>query len=284
MICKKRKPVFIIAEVGINHNGNIEIAKKLIDIAIITGCDAVKFQKRNIDIVYTQEYLNSPRESPWGITNREQKKALEFGFTEYTKIDKYCKQRKIPWFASVWDIYSLKFIEQFNVPFHKVASAMLSNLPLIKEIAMRGKYTFISTGMHDMEDIAKAVNIFRKYKCPFELMYCVSTYPCSNEEVDLSCIKTLKDTFKCDVGYSGHERGIQISTAAVALGATSVERHVTLDRTLYGSDQAASLELGRFSTLVRDIRIIERCMGSGKKKVLESELPIKRKLCWHLNK
>ncbi|MEI8218030.1 MAG: N-acetylneuraminate synthase family protein [Elusimicrobiota bacterium] len=234
--------IFIIAEIGINHNGDINIAKDLIKLAKECGCDAVKFQKRAIDAVYTKELLDSYRESPWGKTQRAQKEGLEFGLKEYKEIEKYCKEIGIEWFASAWDMESQKFLRQFNCRYNKVASAMLVYNDLLKEIASEKKHTFISTGMSDIKVIDNAVEIFRKAGCPFELMHCVSTYPMDDEDANLNRIKTLKERYKCHVGYSGHEVGLAVSYAAVAFGITSLERHITLDRAMYGSDQAASIE------------------------------------------
>ena len=270
--------IFIIAEIGINHNGDLEIAKKLIDVAKVAGADAVKFQKRTVDIVYSQEMLDSPRESPWGTTQRDQKEGLEFGQEEYEEIDRYCKETGIEWFASAWDLESLDFLCQFDLEYNKVASAMLSNVCLLKEIANQNKYTFVSTGMHTMDDIERAVGIFREAECEFELMHCNSTYPMSDEDANLNMIKTLRDRFNCKVGYSGHEVGLTVSVAAAALGATSIERHITLDRAMYGSDQAASVETGGFIKLVRMIRIVEKAMGNGKKQITEKEELVRKKL------
>lgn len=278
------KEVILIAEIGINHNGDIDIAKRLIDCASIAGCDAVKFQKRKIDSVYSPDELDVYRESPWGTTNREQKYGLEFEKDEYDKIDAYCSEKKIDWFASAWDLDSQKFLRDYNLKYNKVASAMLSVPKLLIEIAKEKKYTFISTGMHSIEEIRFAVNIFKQYNCPYELMHCVSSYPCPNEDCNLRTIKTLQQEFNCNVGYSGHEKGLQVSLAAAALGATSIERHITLDRSMYGSDQSASLEPEGFKKLVRDIRTIEIAMGDGVKEITEQEVKIKQKLSnpfWH---
>jgi len=270
--------VFIIAEVGINHNGDLKIAKKLIDTAVIAGCDAVKFQKRTIEEVYSPEELDVPRESPFGKTNREQKNGLEFGQSEFEEINKYCKEKGIEWFASAWDLKSMDFLSPFNGKYNKVASAMLTIDGLVEKIAKEGKYTFISTGMSTMDEIKKVVEIFEKENCPFELMHCNSSYPMENSDANLATMKTLKDTFNCKVGYSGHERGLQVSLAAVALGATSIERHITLDRTMYGSDQSASIEPTGLIHLVRDIRVVESAIGSDEKIVTEKEKQIRSKL------
>lgn len=269
---------FVIAEIGINHNGDLELAKKLIDAAVKAGCDAVKFQKRTIDSVYTKEELDQLRTSPWGTTNREQKYGLEFTKEQYDEINNYCKNAGIEWFASAWDLESQRFLQQYNLKYNKVASALLTNLDLLSMIAQEKKYTFISTGMSTMQEIRTAVNLFRDKGCPFELMHCNSTYPMKNEDANLNIIKTLRDTFNCDVGYSGHETGRVVSIVAVALGATSLERHITLDRTMYGSDQAASLEAEDFIKLVRDVKTVESSFGRSDKVVLDTEVPIKKKL------
>ena len=271
--------VFITAEIGINHNGDISIAKKLIEIAKNAGCDAVKFQKRDVEKVYSKEILNQPRESPWGTTQRDQKLGLELSLKEYSTIDKYCKKKRIPWFVSCWDVGSQIQMRKFKTKYNKVASAMLVHNKLLKTIAEEKKYTFISTGMSTLKDIEKAVKIFRKFKCPFELMHSHSAYPMKPEEANLKLISVLKNKFKCKVGYSGHETGSYlICVTAALLGATSIERHITLDRTMYGSDQAASLEPGGLFRLVRDLREIENIIGDGKKRIWDSELPAKEKL------
>ncbi len=262
---------FIISEIGINHNGSLDIVKKLIDNSIEVGCDAVKFQKRTVDRVYTQEFLESSRESSWGDTQRAQKDGLEFGKEEYDEIDRYCKEKEIEWFASAWDIESQLFLRQYNLKYNKIASPMLTHKRLLETVAEEGKYTFISTGMSTMEQIEKAVKIFRDFKCPFELMHCNSSYPTEDFNANLSCIKTLRERFDCNVGYSGHEKGIQITLAAVALGVTSVERHITLDRFMYGSDQFASVNPMDLIKICKIIRIIEKSMGSGIKTLREEE-------------
>ena len=274
--------IFFIAELGINHNGDMKICKQLIDLAVTAGCDAVKFQKRDIDSVYSKEFLDSPRQSPWGNTQRDQKIGLEFNKDEYQEIDNYCKKKNIEWFASSWDLKSQQFLREFNCKFNKIASAMLVNLELLKMVAEEKKYTFISTGMSTLEDIEKAVNIFREKSCPFELMHCVSTYPMKISDANLNTIKTLREKFKCNVGYSGHETGLTISYAAAAIGVSSIERHITLDRAMYGSDQAASVSTQGILKLVREIRKIEIAMGDGVKRVIEEELPIAKKLREHL--
>ena len=273
--------IFIIAEIGINHNGDLDITKQLIKEASESGADAVKFQKRTIDIVYSKDDLDRPRESPWGTTNREQKNGLEFGKEEYKIIDSYCKELGIEWFASAWDLESQKFLKQYDLKYNKIASALLTYDDLLEEVAKEGKYTFISTGMSTMEEISHAVEVFRKHNCPFELMHCNSTYPMKNEDANLRVMDTLRTAFECDVGYSGHETGRIVSVTAAALGATSLERHITLDRSMYGSDQSASLEVGDFRRLVSDIRTVELALGSHFKVVQDTEIPIREKLRTH---
>ena len=271
--------VFITAEIGINHNGDIEIAKKLIDVAVKAGCDSVKFQKRTVEKVYSKEVLDSARESPWGTTTRDQKLGLKFNKPEYDIIDEYCKIKGIQWYTSAWDIDSKLFLRQYNLKYNKVASAMLTNYELLNIIAEEKKHTFISTGMSTMEQIREVVSIFKEHDCPFELQHSNSSYPMKIEEANLNCISTLRNEFNCDVGYSGHEAiGYLICVAAVILGATSIERHITIDRSMYGSDQAASLEPLGLERLVRDIRRVNLIMGDGIKKVWPSEIPVMRKL------
>jgi len=275
--------IFIVAEIGINHNGDMSICKELIDIASESGCNAVKLQKRDINKVYTQEFLDSPRESPWGVTQREQKSGLEFGIDEYKEIDQYCKEKGIEWFASAWDLNSQIFLQQFDCKYNKVASAMIVYEDLLRMIAQEGKHTFISTGMTTYDDIQKAVDIFRVADCPFELMHTVSTYPMKVENANLNMINTLRDKYQCNVGYSGHEVGLAISYAAAALNITSLERHITLDRAMYGSDQSASVEPQGFRQLVSSVRAIEKAMGDGVKYFIEEEEPIATNLRQHLN-
>jgi N-acetylneuraminate synthase len=274
--------IFIIAEIGINHNGDVEIAKQLIDVAKDAGTDAVKFQKRTIDLVYSREMLDSPRESPWGTTQRAQKEGLEFGLRDYKEIDAYCKKKGIEWFASAWDIESQRFLRQFNLKYNKIASAMIVHEDLLKEVASEKKHTFVSTGMTEVGQIDHAVEIFKKAACPFELMHCVSTYPMEDEDANLNCIKTLRDRYKCNVGYSGHEVGLAVSYAAAALGISSLERHITLDRAMYGSDQAASIEPAGFRQLVGAVRKIEKAMGTGDMVVNHKEIEIAKKLRAHI--
>ena len=271
--------IFVTAELGINHNGDVEIAKKLIDIAVNAGCDAVKFQKRTIEKVYSKEILDTPRESPWGTTTKQQKMGLEFSKDQYDIIDNYCKTKNIEWYASSWDIESQEFLNQYDLKHNKVASAMLTNLELLEMIAKEKKHTFISTGMSTIEQIGEAVEVFKKHNCPFELQHSNSSYPMKMEEANLKCINTLKKEFNCNVGYSGHESmGYLICVTAAVLGATSIERHLTLDRTMYGSDQAASLESIGLERLVRDVRRIDVILGDGEKKIWPSEIPVMKKL------
>jgi N-acetylneuraminate synthase len=275
--------IFIVAEIGINHNGDMSICKELIDIASNAGCDAVKFQKREINNVYTQDFLDSPRESPWGDTQRHQKSGLEFNQEEYEEIAYYCKGKKIEWFASAWDLDSQKFLQKFDCKFNKVASAMIVYEDLLRMIAEEGKHTFISTGMTTYSDIEKAVNIFREKQCSFELMHTVSTYPMKDENANLKMINSLKEKFDCDVGYSGHEVGLAVSYAASSMGISSLERHITLDRSMYGSDQSASVEPSGLNQLVGAVRKIEKAMGDGVKRTIEEEAPIANNLRQHLN-
>ena len=271
--------VFITAEIGINHNGDIGIAKKLIDTAKNANCDAVKFQKRTVEKVYSKQVLDSYRESPWGTTTREQKLGLEFNKKEYDIIDTYCKEKGIEWFASSWDIDSQLFLRNYQLKYNKIASAMLTNTELLNIVAEEKKHTFISTGMSTIDQIDQSVKVFKNNNCPFELMHSNSSYPMKPDEANLQCIKTLKEKFNCNVGYSGHETsGYNISFAAAVLGATSIERHITMARAMYGSDQAASLEPIGLVRLVRDIRILDLIMGDGVKKVYPSEIPVMKKL------
>ena len=277
-----KKPI-LIAEIGINHNGDINLAKKLIDSSADANFDAVKFQKRDINLVYSEELLNSKRESHWGTTQREQKEGLEFSEKEYLEIDSYCKKKKIKWFASAWDVNSLKFLDAFNLEYNKIASAMIVDLNFLKEVAKRKKHTFISTGMSTESDISKAVEIFRANKCSFELMHCVSTYPMKVEDANLLTINALKDKFKCEVGYSGHENGVAVSLAAFMLGISSLERHITQDRTMYGSDQAASLEPKGMKNLADSINKMFVALGEKKLgHIIEEEKPILKKLRAHI--
>lgn len=270
--------VFVIAEIGINHNGDVEIAKKLIDVAKGAGCDAVKFQKRTVDIVYTQEYLDSPRESPWGTTQREQKEALEFGKDEYDEIDAYCREAGIHWFASAWDVPSQEFLRQYDLKHNKVASAMLTHLDLLNAVAEEQKTTFVSTGMSDYEQIDRAVEIFRSHDCPFVLMHTVSEYPAAEDKLNLAAIHDLRTRYACPVGYSGHEVTMIPGVLAAMMGAVAIERHITLDRAMYGSDQAASLEVRGLELLVGYIRKIPLVMGDGSRKITPEEMANAQKL------
>ena len=276
--------IFVIAEIGINHNGSLDICKQLIDVAVQAGADAVKFQKRTLELVYTKELLDSPRESPWGTTQRDQKEGLELDLDDYKEIDRHCKQQNIAWFASAWDLESQKFLRQFDCKFNKVASAMIVYEDLLREIASEKKHTFISTGMSTKKDIDLAVTIFREAKCSFELMHCVSTYPMDDKDANLRRIETLRDTYKCDVGYSGHETGLAISYGAIGYGISSLERHITLGRAMYGSDQAASLEPVGFKTLIGGLRKVENAHGDGSIDMNPKEKSVADKLRAHLPK
>lgn len=275
-----QQPTYIpvIAEIGINHNGDLSLAKKLIDVAKDAGCDAVKFQKRDLDIVYSQTVLDSPRDSPWGSTQRDQKRGLEFGPEEYTEIDKYCKEVDMQWSASAWDLKSLQFIEGYNPPFHKVASAMVTNKPFLKAVANLGRFTLISTGMATIKQLDAVVKVFREKGTPFILLHTVSTYPTPEEDLNLAVISTLHERYGVPVGYSGHESSVSPSIAAATLGAVLIERHITLDRALYGSDQAASLEPAGLRNLVGTIRKIPKIIGDGVKDFAPGEDEVASKL------
>ena len=273
---------FIIAEAGINHNGSIQYALELIDKAKWAGFDAIKFQKRTIDKVYTKEELDKPRESPWGATNRDQKQGLEFGKIHYDAIDEHCKEVGIVWFASAWDTESQEFLKQYDLPYNKICSARLQHEELLTMVAKEGKYTFISTGMASLSEIEQAVLIFRKHSCPFELMHCNSQYPMEAKDSNLLCIPFLKEIFNCDVGYSGHEVGLITSVAAVALGATSIERHITLARNMYGSDQSSSIEPNGMLKLVEYCREAYISLGNKAKIISEAEKICRSKL-WRVN-
>ena len=271
--------LFLIAEIGINHNGDMNIAKQLIDAAADAGFDAVKFQKRTIDKVYTQEFLDAPRESPWGTTQRAQKEGLEFTAQDYKEIDKYCKEKGVQWTASAWDLDAQVFLQQFNCEFNKVASPMLGHIPLLKLIASEGKKTYVSTGMSTLDELDAVVKIFKDANCPFELMHCNSTYPMKEDDANLLCIPMLKNRYGVNVGYSGHESSlIKVCTAAVALGASSLERHITLDRAMYGSDQAASIETHALANFVETVRAVPGILGTGEKTLSEAELKTREKL------
>ncbi len=269
-------PCFIIAEIGINHNGDTNIAKKLIDLAVFAGCNAVKFQKRTIDIVYTAEELAKPRENPFGETNGDLKYGLEFGLKEYKEFDRYCREKNIIWFASCWDEGSVDFIDQFNVPCFKIASPSMTDDTLLLYTKAKGKPIIMSTGMSTLEQIDHAVEILGKEN--LIILHTTSTYPAYYEELNLSVIPALKKRYGVPRGYSGHETGIASSTAAVALGACVVERHITLDRSMWGSDQAASLGPNGVIKMISEIRLVETAMGDGVKRVIEREEPIIKKL------
>ena len=272
------KYCYLIAEIGINHNGSISIAKDLILKSKMAGFDAVKFQKRTIDIVYTKNILDSYRESPWGKTTREQKEGLEFSLDDYDEIDKYCKSIDIEWSASSWDINSQIEMRRYNFPFNKVASAMATNDEFVKEVAKEKKLTFASTGMMNLNQIDQLYNIFKDEDCPVVLMHTVSTYPAREEDLNLYCIKTLAERYKIPIGYSGHESSTAPSIFAATLGAVAIERHVTLDRAMYGSDQSASLEIPGMNALCSTIRKINICLGDGVKDILEEEKKVASKL------
>ena len=272
------KYIYIIAEIGINHNGSLDLAFQLIDEAKKCGCDAVKFQKRTIDIVYSQEILSSSRESPWGNTQREQKEGLEFSIEEYDQIEEYCKKIDIDWFASSWDNESQILMRKYNFKFNKIASAMATNKDFVNLVASEGIPTFASTGMTTYEDIDELVNIFKKNKCDLMLMHTVSTYPSLEEDLNLKMIQKLESRYNLPVGYSGHEVSVSPSVIAVSLGAKAIERHITIDRAMYGSDQAASLQPSGFRQLCEIIRKIPPIIGDGKKKILDKEFDIAKKL------
>lgn len=266
------KKIFIIGEIGINHNGDIKNAIKLIDVAKDSGFDAVKFQKRTPEITTPQAKKNLIKETPWGrISYLDYKKKIEFNKKEFDVIDKHCKKIKMTWFASAWDIDSAKFLEQYKLKYNKVASPILTNLKLLEFIAKQKKYTFISTGMCKIKDIDNAVNIFKKFNCKFGLMHCVSTYPAKEEDLNLSLINIYKKKYKVDIGYSGHEKSVSPGLMAACLGAQFIERHITLNRAMWGTDQAASLEISGMKILFETIRKFEICYGDGKKVFLADE-------------
>jgi N-acetylneuraminate synthase len=271
-----RSPCYVVAEIGINHNGDLSIAKKLIDVAVATGCDAVKFQKRTVDIVYSASELARVRESPFGTTNGELKRALEFGADQYREIDAHCKKSGMQWFASPWDEGSVDFLENFEVPCHKIASASLTDDKLLRHVRATKKPVILSTGMSTMAQIEHAVEVLGRDN--LVVLHATSTYPATYDELNLKVIPVLAKRFDIPIGYSGHETGIASSVAAVALGAAMVERHLTLDRAMWGSDQAASLEPNGMQRLVRDIRLVETSFGNGEKRLLEREKPIMEKL------
>ena len=263
---KNIKP-FLIGEIGINHNGSLQNAKKLIDLAKNCGFSAVKFQKRNPDISTPENQKDKLRQTPWGeISYLNYKKKIEFGKKEFNEINKYCKKKKIIWFASPWDLDSVKFLKQFRLKYNKIASAMITNLNLLEEVAKEKKTTFISTGMSNLREIRKCINIFKRNKCKFILMHCVSTYPCPIEDLNLNMITTLKKKFKCEVGYSGHESEVSPSLIAYFLGAKYIERHITLDRSMWGTDQAASLSEDGMKNLSNILNKTHKVLGDGVKK------------------
>src|SRR5579863_4359534 len=270
------QPCFIVAEIGINHNGDIDLAKRLISVAVAAGCDAVKFQKRTVQVVYSPEELAKPRENPFGATNGDLKYALEFEQEEYEEFEHFCRSVKMPWFASPWDEDSVDFLEQFHPPVYKVASACLTDDHLLRHIRATGKPMIVSTGMSTYAEIDHAVDVLGKED--LVLMHATSTYPANYDELNLRAIPTMKERYGVPVGYSGHETGIPTSVCAVALGACCVERHITMDRAMWGSDQAASLEPNGITRLVRDIRLWEMAKGDGIKRVYEREVPIIKKL------
>jgi len=269
-------PTFVVAEIGINHNGDLKLAKELIDAAIAAGCDAVKFQKRTIEVVYTAEELARPRENPFGPTNGDLKRGLEFGADQYAEIDRFCKSKDILWFASCWDEASAAFLEQFNPPCYKIASASLTDDYLLRHHRKTGRPLIVSTGMSTLEQIDHAVQVLGRQD--LILLHATSTYPSKVEELNLRVIPRLLERYAIPIGYSGHEVGLYTTLAAVVLGACVVERHITLDRAMWGSDQAASVEPQGFARLVKDIRAVEAGLGDGLKRVYESEIPIMRKL------
>jgi N-acetylneuraminate synthase len=270
------QPCYIVAEIGINHNGDLDLAKRLISVAVAAGCNAVKFQKRTVNVVYSAEELARPRESPYGATNGELKYGLEFGLEDYRELNAYCKAVKIPWFASCWDEASVDFIAQFDVPCYKIASASLTDDKLLKHTRSLGKPLIVSTGMSTIEEVDHAVEILGKNE--LVLLHACSTYPAYYSELNLAAIHTLRNRYGVPTGYSGHETGLASTVAAVALGACCIERHITLDRAMWGTDQAASLEPSGITRLVRDIRLVEQSMGDGVKRVIEREYPIIKKL------
>ena len=273
--------VDIIAEIGINHNGDLGIAKQLIDMAKAAGCDAVKFQKRTIDQVYTRELLDSPRESPWGTTQRAQKEGLEFGRAEYNEIDAYCRSLDIEWMASAWDLESRLFLRSYSLLRNKIASAMIGHIDLLEAVAEEGKPTFISTAMTGYNEMDRAVEVFRCRACPFTLMHCVGEYPAQASSLNLLMIPELERRYSCPVGYSGHEAGVNASVLASVMGAVAIERHITLDRSMYGSDQAASLEKRGLELMVGYIRSIPTVLGDGRKRISDDERKNAEKLRYY---
>ena len=275
--------ITVIAEIGINHNGDLDIARRLIDAAHKAGCDLVKFQKRTIDIVYSPEVLAQPRQSPWGQTQRAQKEGLEFGEAQYDLINAHCRDLGMGWFASAWDLQSLHFLSRYDLPCNKVASAMVVNEPFLEAIAAEKKPTYLSTGMATYADIDRAVEIMRAASCPFVMMHTVSTYPTPQADLNLSLIPALARRYGVPVGYSGHEAAVEPSLAAAALGACAIERHFTLDRTLYGSDQSASLEPKEMESLVAALRLLPQWLGDGQKRITPGEAEVASKLRYWTN-
>jgi N-acetylneuraminate synthase len=275
----KAKEIYFIAEAGINHNGDLDIAKKLIDVAVIAGCDAIKFQKRTPEICVPNEMKNKLRETPWGtMTYLEYKEKIEFQDKEYDEIATYCQSKGISWSASAWDIPSLEFLDRFDLPFHKIASALATHSEFVNEIASRGKLTYASVGMCDYSDIDNLVAVFKEQNCPLILMHTVSTYPATESDLNLSMINTLESRYGLPIGYSGHESSVSPSIVAAALGAVAIERHITLDRTMWGTDHAASLEPSGLNQLVGAIRKVPLVLGNGIKKNIPGELDIAKKL------
>jgi N-acetylneuraminate synthase len=278
--------IIFIAEIGINHNGSLDTAKEMINISSESGADIVKFQKRDVETVYSKEILDAPRESPWGTTTREQKYGLEFGEKEYDEIDAYCKKKGIEWFSSAWDLKSLEFLKKYKSKYNKIASAMIVDKKFLRSVALEKKHTFISTGMCELNDIDEAVKIFRENKCSFEIMHCISAYPFDENKIsaNLNLINFYKERYKCNIGYSGHEKGgLAITLAASGMGISSVERHITIDRSLYGSDQSASIEPAALKQLISSIRKVENAFSNNKKTMLDEEKPVAKKLRAHLN-
>jgi len=276
-----KKDIYIIAEIGINHNGDLAIAKKLIDIAKVAGCDVVKFQKRNPDVCVPEHQKSVMRDTPWGkMTYLEYKYKVEFEKKEYDEIDTYCKNKQIDWTASPWDLDSLNFLNKYDVPFIKIPSALLTDIELIKESTKTGKKVIISTGMSTIEEVDAAVDAIKgiNSNASYAILHCNSTYPAPNDELNLKCIQTLKDRYKCEVGYSGHEFGLTTTIASICLGATIIERHITLDRTMWGTDQMCSVEPQGLIKLVRGVRELNNALGDGVKVVTETEKPIRDKL------
>lgn len=271
------RPVFIVAEIGLNHNGDIDIAKKLIDVAVLSGCDAVKFQKRTPELCVPEEYKNVKRETPWGVmTYLEYRKRVEFGSKEYNQVDAYCREKGIIWFASPWDLPSIEFLKDYALPVYKVPSALLTHKEYLLKLKNIGSPIMLSSGMSDVELVKKAVSFIGEDN--IILMHATSTYPAKTEEINLRVLQTYMKMFNCPIGYSGHEVGLQITLAAVAIGANAIERHITLDRSMWGSDQAASVEPIGLMKLVRDIRIIENALGDGVKRILPSEEEVMKRL------